>query len=304
MLAMKPASNIVPCVWLAQAEAAADFYRRTFAGSQISAKSYYPDATDNPSGRRPGSVLTVEMIIAGQPFTLLNAGTLFFPNQSISFFVRVATTGEAEHLFETLRERGEVLMELGTYPWSERYGWVKDRFGVSWQVITGARAPGEATIVPCLMFSGPQSGRAEEAMRVYSQVFPDSHIDAVERYAAGEGPEGNVKHGRFALAGQEMIAMDSHVPHGLTFSEGLSLEVMCNDQDEVDRYWTKLGEGGQYGRCGWLKDRFGLSWQVVPKDIAHWMSSDDVGARDRAFIAMMRMAKPDVTALARAFKGD
>ena len=126
---------------------------------------------------------------------------------------------------------------------------------------------------------------------------------AIERYAAGEGPVETVKHGRFVLDGQEMIAMDSHVEHGFTFNEALSLQVMCEDQDEVDRYWAALGEGGEHGPCGWLKDRFGISWQVVPTAISRWMSGKDAAARDRAFAAMLQMGKLDIAALEKAFEG-
>lgn len=297
------AHPIVPCVWLAdQAEQAAAFYVRTFPGSRVAATSRYPESTDNPSGRPRGSVMAVEVDVAGRRFTLLNGGPLFAPNASISFFARVDAAAEADRLFAALAGGGEVLMPLGSYPWSERYGWVKDRFGVSWQVMAG-RPPGGASIVPCLMFAGPQHGRAEEAMRAWAAIFPEGRVTGVERYAAGEGPEGKVKHGRFALAGMELTAMDSHAPQGVTFNEGLSLQVMCKDQAEVDRYWDALARGGSHGPCGWLKDGFGLSWQVVPEGIAEWMGGADAAARDRAFAAVMTMQKIDVAALKRAYAG-
>jgi len=193
-------------------------------------------------------------------------------------------------------------MPIGAYPWSERYGWVRDRHGVSWQVMsTGRRGPSQ--IVPCLMFAGKQHGRAAEAIEAWSGVFPGSRTLRVERYAAGEGAIGMVKHGRFLLAGQELVVMDAHVDSAIAFDEGLSLQVHCRDQAEVDRYWEALGAGGQPGPCGWLKDRFGLSWQVVPAAISTWMASGDTAASDRAFAAMMTMGKPDVAALQRAFSG-
>jgi predicted 3-demethylubiquinone-9 3-methyltransferase (glyoxalase superfamily) len=105
------------------------------------------------------------------------------------------------------------------------------------------------------------------------------------------------------IAGQETVAMDSHIQHGSAFNEGLSLQVMCKDQSEVDHHWASLSEGGEQGPCGWLKDRFGLSWQVVPADIVAWLTSKDVAARDRAFEAMMGMSKPDIAALQAAFTG-
>jgi len=125
----------------------------------------------------------------------------------------------------------------------------------------------------------------------------------VSRYAAGEGPEGTVKHGRVALAGQELVAMDSHLHQGPSFNEAVSLQVMCDGQAELDRLWAGLSEGGKPGPCGWLQDRFGVSWQVVPAELPDWMGSADQAARDRTFQAMMGMGKPDLAALRRAFQG-
>lgn len=296
--------SIVPCLWLDnQAEEAASFYTQIFPDGHVTAVSHYPESGDNPSGKPPGSVLTVEFTVAGQRFTALNGGPMFVINPSISFFVRVETVEETDRLFSALADGGEALMPLDAYPWSERYGWVKDRFGVSWQVIAMSGARQGATIAPCLMFTGPQHGRTEEAMQAYARIFPDGRIESIERYAADEGPEGTVKHGRFAVDGLEMTAMDSPIDHGVTFNEAISLQVMCKDQDEVDRYWDALSEGGEKGPCGWLKDRFGLSWQVVPIGITDWMTSKDVAARDRAFNAMMGMTKPDIAALQAAFNG-
>jgi predicted 3-demethylubiquinone-9 3-methyltransferase (glyoxalase superfamily) len=246
--------------------------------------------------------MAVEFEVAGQRFTALNGGPLFVLNPSISFFFHVESAGEVDRLFTALGDGGEPLMPLGAYPWSERYGWVKDRYGVSWQVMAGRRRPGAATIVPCLMFAGAQHGRAEEAMREYTGIF-GGQVEGLERYAAGEGPPGTVKHGRFVLAGQELVAMDSHVAHGVTFNEALSLQVNCRDQVELDRYWTALSAGGEEGPCGWLKDRFGLSWQVVPARIAAWMTSGDAAARQRTFEAMLQMGRLEIARLERAFAG-
>ena len=296
--------RIAPCLWLDdQAEPAADFYVDTFPDTRVIASSRYPTSGDNPANKPPGSVLTVELEIAGVRFTALNGGPQFTINPSISFFVHVDTPAAADRLFGVLSRDAEVMMPLDAYPWSERYGWTKDRFGVSWQVITGRRPESGATIVPCLMFTGPAGGRAEEAMRVYTGIFPDARVGRVERYGPGEDAEGTVKHGAFVLDGQDMVAMDSPIDHGFTFDEGLSLQVSCADQSEIDRYWSRLSEGGEEGPCGWLKDRFGLSWQVVPEGISRWLTSEDVEARERAFAAMMTMTKPDAAALEAAFEG-
>jgi len=298
------ARPIVPCLWLDDdAEAAAAFYTATFPDGRITAVSYYPESFDAPGGQPRGSVLTVEFEVAGQRFTALNGGPMFTLNPSISFFVFVDSPDEADRLFAALLEGGTALMPIDTYPWSERYGWVKDRFGVSWQVLAGPRQPGGAMLVPCLMFAGSQHGRAEEAMRFYAGLVPNGTVESVTHYEHGEGPKGTVKHGRFRFGGQEMIAMDSHVSHDIAFNEALSLQVLCRDQAEVDRCWAALTDGGREGPCGWLTDRFGVSWQVVPEEVMQWMLSRDATARDRAFKAMLAMGKLDVAALRSAFEG-
>lgn len=295
---------IVPCLWFDdQAEAAARFYVSAFAGGRVVATSRYPESSDNPGGKPRGSVLTVEFEVAGQRFTALNGGPIFTVNPSISFFVFVDTAEEADHLFSKLVKNGQALMPLGEYPWSKSYGWVQDRFGVSWQIMTGGRPQTEATIAACLMFSGRVHGKAEDALQSYAKIFKDARVDSIERYGTGEGPENTVKHGRISIGGQTLIAMDSHVQHGVTFNEGVSLQVMCESQRELDHYWEALSEGGEQGPCGWLKDRFGVSWQVVPKDIAEWMTSKDTAARDRAFQAVMGMKKLDIAAIRTAFEG-
>ncbi len=299
-----PSQRIIPCLWLDdQAEQAAAQYLRTFPGGGVTATSRYPEGPPSPGGRPGGSVLTVEVVLAGVRFTLLNGGPTFRPGPSISFFAHADTPAEADRLHAVLGEGGTPLMPLGEYPWSPRYAWVADRYGVSWQIITGRRPPGAAAIVPCLMFSGPQHGRAEEAMRAYAAAIPESRIVEVARYASGEGPEAWVKHGRLVLAGQPLVAMDSHLAHDVTFDEGVSLQVMCRDQAEVDRCWAALGEGGTPVQCGWLKDRFGLSWQVVPEGLVDLITGPDTAARGRVFAALMQMVKLDLAALRRAATG-
>lgn len=298
-------SPIVPCLWFDhQAEEAAAFYVATFPQGRIRAVAHYPESVETPSGKPSGSVLTVDFEVAGQRFTALNGGPQFVKNPSISFFAQVETAEEADRLYAALAEGGHPLMPLGSYPWSERYGWVADRFGVSWQVMTTKRGPGAAMIVPCLMFSGAVGGKAGEAIETYVRTFEGGLVESLERYTEKEGAAGWIKHGRFRLAGQEMIAMDSPVPHAFGFNEAISLQVMCESQAEVDRHWAALSEGGKEGPCGWLSDRFGVSWQIVPSKIAAWMSSPDRAARERAFGAMMKMGKLEIAELQRAFDGE
>ena len=290
-------NTIVPCLWLDdQAERAADFYTKLFPAGRVSSMSHYPESVDSPTGKPPGSVLTVELELAGQRFTLLNGGPQFTINPSISFFVYVDAPSEADRLFGALSEGGSVLMPLGEYPWSKRYGWVQDRFGVTWQVSAG-RPAGDATIVSCFMFTDAERGNAEQAISTWTRIFPDARAGAVDDYGNGAALR------RFELAGQQLAALDSPGAHAFSFNEAVSIQVMCADQKEIDRYWSALSEGGEEGPCGWLKDRFGVSWQVVPAELAKWLTSKDVAARERAFAAVMRMKKLDIAAIEAAYAG-
>ena len=244
--------------------------------------------------------MTVEVELAGQAFTLLNGGPRFTRNPTVSFFVELPDVAGVDRVAGALLEGGSALMPLDTYPWSARYAWVVDRFGVSWQVMhSPAKTP---RIVPCLMFSDVVHGRAEEALRRYVEVL-GGEILMLEHYGPGAGPEGTLVHGRAAFGGGELVAMDSHITHDVAFDEGISLQVLAPDQATLDLWWDALSQGGRPGVCGWLTDRYGLSWQVVPESIHEWLTSTDTAARDRVFRAMMTMTRPDIATLEAAFRG-
>lgn len=305
-MSTRTSNRIVPCIWFSdESEAAAEFYTRLLPDGRILAVARYPESFDNPGGKPRGSVMTVDFEVGGQRFTALDGGPIFRPNPSISFFLRADDAAHAEHLYGVLQDGGRVLMPLGSYAWSPHYAWVEDRFGVSWQIIVDTSDTSRPRIVPCLMFAGPQHGRAEEAIQAYTRAFPESRIGDLVRYRKDEGPEGKLVHGRFTLAGHEFTAMDSGAPQDTTFSEGLSLQIMCDTQAEIDHYWDVLvQDGGQHGPCGWLKDRFGVSWQVCPAQFIDWYTHPDPAARDRAFSAMLKMHKLDIAELERALRGE
>lgn len=294
--------RFAPCIWLDdQALAAAGLYTRTFGGS-LGAPLHYPEDGPNPSGKAPGSLLAVDFELAGLRMSTLNGGPQFRPGPSISFFAHTAQPAQVDAWYAALEEGGKTLMPLGTYAWSRRYAWLEDRFGVSWQLMAGeAPAPGE-TVVPCLMFAGKVVGRAEEALRHYASLFPHGDVPLLSRYEPGEGPAG-IKHGRATLADQPLIAMDAHAPNEHRFTEGISLKVDCAGQAEIDRLWEALtANGGKPGQCGWLTDRFGVSWQVAPKQLGTWLGGAPA-VRDRVFKALMPMGKLDLAVLAAAYAG-
>lgn len=276
--------QIYPCLWFnGHAGEAAAFYCTVF----------------------PDCVLTNDtaqvatMTAAGRRFMLLNGGPEFKPNASVSFFVVYETKAEVDAAWEKLLEGGSVLMPLDAYPWSERYGWVQDRFGVNWQLSFGKLSDVGQQFVPSLLFTGNRAGRAEEAIHYYTTLFQPSSITGILRYGANEGePESHVKHAQFTLAGNVFMAMDSSQSHPFGFSEGVSLVVECENQEEIDHYWAKLTEGGAESQCGWLKDRFGLSWQIIPAKLREWMS--DSRKAPRVMEAFLPMKKMDLSRLQEA----
>ena len=154
-------------------------------------------------------------------------------------------------------------------------------------------------IAPCLWFDG----KAQEAAEFYTSLFPDSRIDNVDR-APGDNPsteEGAVLTVGFTLAGRSFIGLNGGPD--FTFSEAISLSIDCDDQAEVDRYWNALiADGGEESQCGWLKDRYGLSWQVVPRQLIEMLGSADRDAARRAMEAMLQMQKIDVARLQKAYE--
>jgi predicted 3-demethylubiquinone-9 3-methyltransferase (glyoxalase superfamily) len=207
--------------------------------------------------------------------------------------VECESADEVDTLWNALIDGGLALMELGEYPFSPRYGWLQDRFGVHWQLSQGNTPQ---SIKPCLLFMRDQFGRAEEAMRLYTQVFDDSSIGEIFR-----GEKGQVSYGPFTITGQEFIAMEDDSDHIHTFSEGLSLYVDCADQAEVDRYWNALtANGGEESQCGWLKDPFGVSWQIIPRRLTDLTADPDKEKAARVTQAMLQMQKIEVDKLEEA----
>lgn len=296
----QPGSKLTPCIWFdGHAEEAAQLYTSLVGDSKIVHTARYSEGMPMPAG----TVMLVEFTVGGQLFQALNGGPLFRPNPSLSFFLQFAGRDEAQRVFERLAEGGKVLMPLDSYPWSACYAWVEDRFGVSWQILVGTHGVGAPLVVACFMFSGQQQGLAQAAIEQYTQAF-GGRVERIERYVEGEGPVGSIKHGRFSLAGQEFVAMDSHSDNAVPFTEGLSLSVRCADQSELNHLWEALTDGGSPGRCGWLKDRFGVSWQLVPDALVRLQKSGDPTANGRMFQAMLTMTRLDVAALERAHRGE
>lgn len=294
-------SRFATCIWLNdQAEAAFDFYKSVFKNVELLRSAKNSESNAKMTGAEVGSVMTLECNIEGLHFLLLNGGPMFQPNPSISFFIGCADEAEIDETFKKLSEGGSVLMPLDKYPFSEKFAWVNDKYGVSWQMNLQKRSQ---KITPALMFVGEQAGRAEEAMKRYTEIFDNSKIVEVSKYVEGDGDKvGLVKHGVFELEGEQFIALDSTMPHKFGFNEGVSLIIHCDDQADVDNFWKKLTEGGKPSQCGWLIDKFGVSWQVVPNILVEMLQEKDPERYEKFMKALMQMQKLDIKELETACK--
>jgi predicted 3-demethylubiquinone-9 3-methyltransferase (glyoxalase superfamily) len=291
--------KITPHLWFdTEAVEAAEFYSSTFPNSRVTDVS---TLHDTPSG--DADVVSFELF--GQTFMATSAGPLFKFTPAVSFLVQCRRTEDVDELWEKLAEGGAALMPLDSYPFSERFGWTEDRYGLSWQLMYAGDEGVRQRITPTLMFVGEVCGRAEEAVNFYTSVFPDSKVGHVLRYAKGEEPdkEGTIKHVGFTLAGQEFAAMDSAHDHGFGFNEAVSFVVGCDTQDEIDYYWDSLSAMPDAEQCGWLKDRFGVSWQIVPSILGALLGGGTKEQTVRVTEALLRMKKFDIAELKRAYEG-
>ncbi len=283
-----------------EAKEAARFYTSVFKDSRIKDITTL-HSVSGPTGDT--DIVTIDLL--GQEFTLISAGPLFKFNPSISFLVYCKTREEVDELWGELSKGGSALMDLGTYPFSERYGWTQDKYGLSWQLMFAGDLAIRQRIIPTLMFVGNVVGKAEEAINFYVSVFHDAKIDNVLRYGEGEEPdvEGTVKHASFTLEGEEFAAMDSARPHNFSFNEAISLIVHCETQEETDYYWKLLSADPKAELCGWLKDKFGISWQVVPNAMGEMMRDKDENKLARVTEAFLKMKKLDIETLRKAYRG-
>jgi predicted 3-demethylubiquinone-9 3-methyltransferase (glyoxalase superfamily) len=298
--------KITPHLWFDNnVKEAVSFYVSAFSDSCITSARVIHDT---PSG--DCDVLSFEL--RGEPFMAIGAGPLFKFNPSVSFMVNFDSTqheaarDELDRLWEQLSDGGTALMPLDAYPFSPRYGWIQDRYGLSWQLIltnpSGDERPG---IIPSLLFTRDVAGRAEEAIDFYCSVFKDAKRGTTARYPKGMEPdkEGTLMFADFSIGNTWLAAMDSAGRHDFSFNEAISLLIPCDSQEEIDHFWDKLSADPAAEQCGWLKDKFGLSWQVWPTAMGEMMSNGTPEQLARVTQAFLTMKKFDVAALRQAYEG-
>ena len=303
--------NIVPHLWFdTQAKEAADFYVSTFgnlsAGASAQAGNSKIESIATLHDTPSGDVDSVTFELLGHSFMAISAGPMFTINPSVSFFVQIEPAEEINRIWNELAEGGEVMMPLDKYPWSERYGWLQDRFGPTWQISLGNKKDtGGQSITPCLMFTGDVYGQAEEAINHYTDIFPNSGVDGILRFGSDEAPdeERNVKHAQFRIENQTFMIIESAHDHQFGFNEAISLMVNCDSQKEIDKCWDKLSAVPEAEQCGWIKDKFGVSWQIVPRVLNEMIIKGTPEQVDRVTQSFLPMKKLDIAAIQKAFDG-
>lgn len=300
--------KVTPHLWFdKEARAAAEFYVSVIPGSKLNSVT---KLADTPSG----DCDLVSFELAGLPFMAISAGPLFRFNPSVSFHIKCGTKEEVDAIWARLAPGGEVLMPLDAYPFSERYGWLMDKYGLSWQVMYAGGNSGGQKVTPVLMFVGSVCGKAEEAILFYVSIFQnapdrtktaDTNATVLARYGSNQAPdrEGTVQYAQFALAGREFGAMDSAREHRFAFNEAISFLVPCDTQEEIDYFWGKLSADPKAERCGWLKDRHGLSWQIAPAHMQEFLGGGDKARAARVTQAFLKMKKFDLAELRRVAAG-
>lgn len=282
-------NNIFPCLWFdTNAAEASSFYQSTFNAKPVSE-----------------SQVVINLDLLGQRLMLLNGGPSFVKNASISLMLICHSAAELHGYWNALSEEGIPLMPLDSYPFADQYGWIRDKFGMTWQLYFKEGYEAEQRMVPTLMFVNKNNGRAKAAMELYTSVFPNSRMEGLLTYEDGEGGDvpDNVQHAEFIINDYKIACMDSSLEHQFNFSEGISMVVMTDSQEETDKYWNALiANGGAESQCGWLRDPYGLSWQIVPKRLTELIGdAQNLDKAQKAVNALLKMTRINIDALEAAY---
>ncbi len=297
--------KIIPHIWFdTQAVEAAEFYTSVFPNSKITKKTVIHNT---PSG----DCDIVSFDVFGYSLMSINAGPLFKLNPSVSFMINFdpsqnsTAKTEIDEIWNKLIQGGKALMPIDKYPFSERYGWVQDKYGVTWQLmLTNPTGEPRPPLIPSLLFTGT-SAQAEKATDFYLSIFKNAKRGTLAHYPKEADPprDGGLMFTDFTLENQWFVAMDGGPDHKFAFNEAISLIIKCEDQKEIDYYWEKLSAVPESEQCGWLKDKYGLSWQVQPKEMDEMMSKGTPEQIDRVTQAFLKMKKFDVATLKKAYEG-
>ena len=296
--------KIIPFLWYDNnAEEAVNFYTSVFDNSKILSITRYNEDSAKAAGQKADSAMTIGFQLEGQNFTALNGGPHFKLNQSTSFFVYCESDEKIENVFKKLSDGGQVIFPLDKYDWSPKYAWIIDKFGLSWQLDVD-KINNPQKILPAFLFVNDKVLKVKEAVNYYSTVFPDSKIMMEWPYDKAAGlPDGTLLFAQFKLSDYLFNAMSGMGEHKFDFNEAFSFVVNCKNQEEVDYYWNKLtSDGGMERQCSWLIDKFGISWQIIPRRMIEFLSDPDPVKSQKVMMAMLKMKKIIITDLEDAYK--
>lgn len=291
--------KIIPHLWYdKEAEEAANLYISLFRNSIVNSVA---TIHDTPSG----DASIVDFQLAGLRFSAISAGPYFKFNPSVSLMVACETADEVDKLYNTLSIDGMDLMPLDEYPFSSHYAWVQDKYGLSWQLMLVENIDEHAKIRPSLLFSLDACGKAGEAIDFYTSVFNESKAGVINKYADGEAADSRAKinYSEITIREFQLVLMDHGFGGDFTFNEAFSLMVSCDTQEEIDYYWDKLSFVPEAEQCGWLKDKFGFSWQIVPSNMSDVLMSGSKEEVARVTEAFLKMKKFDLATLEKARLG-
>ena len=276
--------SIYPCLWFNDnAKTAADFYCSVFSNAKI-----LQDTT-----------IAVSFEINGTRFMALNGGSVYKANAAVSYYVYCGSEEEISRMYAMLSDGGKIRMPLDKYDWSAKYAWVADRFGIDWQLdIATINSPQH--IVPALLFANEKTTKVKEAVMYYTGLFEESEILLEAPFPPAAGlPQDTLLFAQFKLRRFLFNAMSGGTAkYDFDFDYGNSFVVECDTQEQIDRYWNVLTQDGEESRCGWLKDKFGVAWQIIPAALSKLMG--DPEKAPRVMQAFMQMKKLDIATLLKA----
>ncbi|HEM2825871.1 VOC family protein [Streptococcus suis] len=279
--------TIIPHLWYdTEAKEAVAFYVELFGGKI----DWTYTITDTPSGDSD----LIQFQLGDMTLAAISAGPYFKLNESMSLMVNVASKDEVTRLYQALSEGGRILMPLGEYPFSPYYVWLEDRFGLSWQLSFAPDLDKPYQFDICLLFSQEQVGLAQPMLDYYKDKLPQASVGQLSYYGEGEAAveAAKLNYAELLVAGQKMIVMDHGYGGEASFNEAFSLMVYVDSQDELNFYYDLLSAVPEAEMCGWVKDQFGISWQIVPRILMEaydTASPETVKAVNDAVLQMRRL---------------
>ncbi|HEL1997878.1 TPA: VOC family protein [Streptococcus suis] len=284
--------TIIPHLWYdTEAKEAVAFYAELFGGKI----DWTYTITDTPSGDSD----LIQFQLGDLTLAAISAGPYFKLNESMSLMVNVASKDEVTRLYQALSEGGRMLMPLGEYPFSPYYVWLEDRFGLSWQLSYAPDLDKPYQFDICLLFSQEQVGLAQPMLDYYKDKLPQASVGQLSYYGEGEAAveAAKLNYAELLVAGQKMIVMDHGYGGEASFNEAFSLMVYVDSQDELNFYYDLLSAVPEAEMCGWVKDQFGISWQIVPRVL---MEAYDTASPETVKVvnaAVMTMKRLDIAAI-------